>query len=97
MAPESTIGGVPIEPADEQHVVVRHPGDATGRDVEPRLASELAVAGHTAAIYRGEMEKAERRSNLADFREGRVKLMVATVRTAPRGLRRSRGRTGRSE
>ena len=50
-----------------------------------RLAQELAKNGHSCAIYRGEMDKVERRRNLKSFRDGQVKLFVATD-LASRGL-----------
>ena len=50
-----------------------------------RLAQELAKNGHPCAIYRGEMDKVERRRNLKSFRDGQVKLFVATD-LASRGL-----------
>lgn len=50
-----------------------------------KLAKELTDHGHSTVIYRGEMEKNERRTNLKKFTEGRVKLMVATD-LAGRGL-----------
>ncbi len=43
-----------------------------------KLAAELKAAGHECAIYRGEMDKNERRANLKAFREGTLKLLVAT-------------------
>lgn len=50
-----------------------------------KLAKELKDAGHTCAIYRGEMDKVERRSNLKLFREGKIGLLVSTD-LASRGL-----------
>lgn len=38
-----------------------------------------------AAVYRGEMEKADRRGNLKKFKDGKIKLLVATD-LAGRGL-----------
>jgi superfamily II DNA/RNA helicase len=49
------------------------------------LSQELFKKGHGCAIYRGEMDKVERRSNLKAFRDGKVKLLVATD-LASRGL-----------
>lgn len=49
------------------------------------LAQELADNGFEAAIYRGEMDKSERRTNLKKFAEGKVKLLVSTD-LAGRGL-----------
>lgn len=43
-----------------------------------KLAAQLADAGHKAVIYRGEMDKVERRANLKEFRDGAVKLLIAT-------------------
>lgn len=50
-----------------------------------KLAKELTDHGYSIVIYRGEMEKNERRTNLKKFTEGKVKLMVATD-LAGRGL-----------
>lgn len=50
-----------------------------------KLAQELKDKGFDCAIYRGEMDKAERRSNLKKFRAGQVDLLVATD-LAGRGL-----------
>lgn len=50
-----------------------------------RLAGELKEHGYACAVYRGEMDKAERRSNFKQFREGGVELLVATD-VAARGL-----------
>lgn len=50
-----------------------------------KLAKELADKGFPAVIYRGEMEKNERRTNLKKFTSGSVSLMVATD-LAGRGL-----------
>ncbi|MDG0815159.1 DEAD/DEAH box helicase [Bdellovibrio svalbardensis] len=49
------------------------------------LAKELADNGYEAVIYRGEMEKNDRRQNLKKFADGKVKLLVATD-LAGRGL-----------
>ncbi len=49
------------------------------------LAKELADNGHTAVIYRGEMDKTERRQNLKKFIDAKVKYLVATD-LAGRGL-----------
>lgn len=51
---------------------------ANTREQCDKLARELAEAGHACAIYRGEMDKATRRANLAEFRAGTVKLLIAT-------------------
>ncbi len=58
---------------------------ANTREQCDKLAQELADNGYAAVIYRGEMEKAERRSNLKKFTDGKVKLLVATD-LAGRGL-----------
>jgi ATP-dependent RNA helicase RhlE len=50
-----------------------------------KLAAELATAGHESVIYRGEMDKVERRKNLKKFREGTVGLLISTD-LASRGL-----------
>jgi ATP-dependent RNA helicase RhlE len=50
-----------------------------------KLADELSEAGINCTIYRGEMDKVERRSNLRAFREGRVSLLISTD-LASRGL-----------
>lgn len=50
-----------------------------------KLAAELTSKGHEIAIYRGEMEKNDRRTNLKKFTAGTVKIMVATD-LAGRGL-----------
>lgn len=50
-----------------------------------RLSTWLESEGHAHVTYMGEMESAERRANLARFRSGEVKLLVATD-LAGRGL-----------
>jgi len=50
-----------------------------------QLADELKARNHACAIYRGEMDKLERRSNLKAFREGQIDLLIATD-LASRGL-----------
>jgi superfamily II DNA/RNA helicase len=50
-----------------------------------KLARELKKIGHTCAIYRGEMDKTERRANLKLFREGKIELLISTD-LASRGL-----------
>ena len=50
-----------------------------------KLAHELKKAGHSTAIYRGEMDKVERRKNLQLFREGKIPLLISTD-LASRGL-----------
>lgn len=49
------------------------------------LAKELTERGYENLIYRGEMEKTDRRQNLKKFRDGKVGLLVATD-LAGRGL-----------
>ena len=50
-----------------------------------KLADELKAQNHACAIYRGEMDKLERRSNLKAFREGQIDLLISTD-LASRGL-----------
>ena len=50
-----------------------------------KLADELTARNHACAIYRGEMDKVERRSNLKAFREGQIDLLISTD-LASRGL-----------
>lgn len=50
-----------------------------------KLMAELSNVGYPAAMYRGDMDKKERRSNLQRFREGEVRLLVCTD-LAARGL-----------
>ena len=50
-----------------------------------KLVDELKKTGYTCAIYRGEMDKVERRSNLKAFRDGKVSLLISTD-LASRGL-----------
>jgi superfamily II DNA/RNA helicase len=50
-----------------------------------KLAAQLAAAKIACVIYRGEMDKVERRQNLKLFREGAVDLLVSTD-LASRGL-----------
>lgn len=42
------------------------------------VAAKLTEAGHACVVYRGEMEKGERRKNLKAFRDGTVRLLVTT-------------------
>lgn len=42
------------------------------------LAKELKDMNRSCVIYRGEMDKVERRANLKNFREGKVDLMIST-------------------
>ncbi|MBC7693478.1 MAG: DEAD/DEAH box helicase [Methylotenera sp.] len=50
-----------------------------------KLALELTNTGRACAIYRGEMDKVERRSNLKSFRDGDIDLLISTD-LASRGL-----------
>jgi len=50
-----------------------------------KLAEELKDAGWPCVVYRGEMDKAERRRNLKSFRDGEVALLISTD-LASRGL-----------
>jgi superfamily II DNA/RNA helicase len=50
-----------------------------------RLAEELKKSSHRYAIYRGEMDKVERRANLRAFRDGKIELLISTD-LASRGL-----------
>ncbi len=50
-----------------------------------KLAQEMKKLGHTSVIYRGEMDKVERRKNLKLFREGKIPFLVSTD-LASRGL-----------
>jgi len=49
------------------------------------LALEIGKLGRACAIYRGEMDKLERRANLKAFRDGKVDLLISTD-LASRGL-----------
>lgn len=50
-----------------------------------KLAEQLMSKGLSCLIYRGEMDKIERRANLKAFRDGKVNLMISTD-LAGRGL-----------
>lgn len=50
-----------------------------------KLAAELSRLGKSAVVYRGEMDKVERRRNLKNFREGKVEFLISTD-LASRGL-----------
>ena len=50
-----------------------------------KLAEELEEAGWPCVVYRGEMDKSERRRNLKSFRDGEVALLISTD-LASRGL-----------
>jgi ATP-dependent RNA helicase RhlE len=43
-----------------------------------KVAEELRTNGYECAVYRGEMDKNDRRMNLKKFREGKINLLVAT-------------------
>jgi ATP-dependent RNA helicase RhlE len=49
------------------------------------LAAELVEHGYACAIYRGDMDKKERRRNLKEFRDGALPLLISTD-LAARGL-----------
>ena len=49
------------------------------------LAAEIKKLGLACVIYRGEMDKVERRRNLKEFRDGKVDLLISTD-LASRGL-----------
>lgn len=55
------------------------------RDQCDTLAKLLEKASVPCLIYRGEMDKVERRANLKSFRDGKIKIMIATD-LAARGL-----------
>ncbi len=50
-----------------------------------KLFEELTRVGHKCVIYRGEMDKVERRANLKLFRDGKVEVLISTD-LASRGL-----------
>ncbi|MGZ3727450.1 MAG: DEAD/DEAH box helicase [Pseudobdellovibrio sp.] len=50
-----------------------------------KLAAEIEKKGFKCVVYRGEMDKGERRSNLKSFRNGEVDLLISTD-LAARGL-----------
>lgn len=50
-----------------------------------KLFAELTQSGRKCVIYRGEMDKVERRGNLKSFREGEVEVLISTD-LASRGL-----------
>lgn len=58
---------------------------ANTREQCDKIAQELTDKGYECVIYRGEMEKADRRDNLKKFRDGKVSLLIATD-LAGRGL-----------
>lgn len=49
------------------------------------LAEALVEAGYRCAVYRGDMDKVERRRNLRDFRDGALPVLISTD-LAARGL-----------
>jgi superfamily II DNA/RNA helicase len=50
-----------------------------------KLAAALEDSGRSCVIYRGEMDKIERRKNLKAFRDGKIELLISTD-LASRGL-----------
>lgn len=50
-----------------------------------KLAHEMKKTGYTSAVYRGEMDKVERRKNLKLFRDGKIPFLISTD-LASRGL-----------
>jgi ATP-dependent RNA helicase RhlE len=58
---------------------------ANTREQCDKLAKELTEHGYACAIYRGDMEKNVRRTNLKKFREGSIEILVSTD-LAGRGL-----------
>lgn len=55
------------------------------RDQCDTLFQELLAMGKNCAIYRGEMDKLERRANLRSFRDGKIDILISTD-LASRGL-----------
>ncbi|MBA2321189.1 MAG: DEAD/DEAH box helicase [Deltaproteobacteria bacterium] len=51
---------------------------ANTREQCDKVVAELRAAGRECAVYRGEMDKAERRANLQAFRDGTIPLLVTT-------------------
>ncbi|WP_413578060.1 DEAD/DEAH box helicase [Bdellovibrio sp. HCB290] len=58
---------------------------ANTREQCDKLAEEMEAKGYAVALYRGEMEKTDRRANLKKFTKGEIKFLVATD-LAGRGL-----------
>jgi ATP-dependent RNA helicase RhlE len=58
---------------------------ANTREQCDKVAADIANLGYTCTVYRGEMDKVERRANLKAFREGKIDLLVSTD-LASRGL-----------
>lgn len=50
-----------------------------------KLASEMKKSGYSSAVYRGEMDKIERKKNLQLFRDGKIPFLISTD-IASRGL-----------
>jgi superfamily II DNA/RNA helicase len=55
------------------------------RDQCDKVARQIEQAGHACVVYRGEMDKVERRKNLKLFRDGKIPFLVSTD-LASRGL-----------
>ena len=55
------------------------------RDQCDKLADEIASKGFQCLVYRGEMDKSQRRTNLKKFRTGEIDLLISTD-LAARGL-----------
>ena len=51
---------------------------ANTREQCDKLVEELEEAGYDCAVYRGDMDKKERRKNLQDFRDGAVEILIST-------------------
>lgn len=58
---------------------------ANTRDQCDKLAASLEKSGRSVVVYRGEMDKVERRRNLKKFRDGEIGLLISTD-LASRGL-----------
>lgn len=58
---------------------------ANTREQCDKLAQELETNGYSCVIYRGEMDKLERRRNLKNFRDGKINLLISTD-LASRGI-----------
>lgn len=61
------------EPTDGSTLVF-----VNNREQADKLARELDEAGIAHAVYRGEMDKQARKASLASFRDGAVRLLIAT-------------------
>jgi len=55
------------------------------RDQCDKLEAELKKVGRACVVYRGEMDKVQRRKNLKEFRDGRIEILISTD-LASRGL-----------